>query len=95
MAVALSFAAAIQDLQQNSLKEAKTVRQELLWKLLWAYLCHCSASCPSVLQEYDLALDSLGNLIEDVARRVARAVQRFEDRPKFCDLQLYPNCYKA
>jgi len=47
----------MEDLQQSSLKEVKTVRQE-----------------------YDLALDSLGSLIEDVARRMTRAVQRFEER---------------
>ncbi|CAE7460565.1 unnamed protein product [Symbiodinium sp. KB8] len=33
-----------------------------------------------MLAEYDLALDSLGSLIEDVARRMTRAVQRFEER---------------
>ena len=30
-------------------------------------------------QEYDAAVDSLGNLMEDVARRVTKAVQHYED----------------
>eukprot|EP00439_Symbiodinium_sp_Y106_P044796 s3476_g5.t1 len=55
----------MEDLQQSSLKEVKTVRQELL---------------DLNTGEYDLALDSLGSLIEDVARRMTRAVQRFEER---------------
>ena len=34
---------------------------------------------PTAGEEYDAAVDSLGSLMEDVARRVTKAVQHYED----------------
>ena len=34
---------------------------------------------PMAGEEYDAAVDSLGSLMEDVARRVTKAVQHYED----------------
>jgi len=47
----------MEDLQNHSIKDAKTIREE-----------------------YDAAVDSLGSLMEDVARRVTKAVQHYEER---------------
>ncbi|CAJ1454947.1 unnamed protein product [Effrenium voratum] len=74
-----------QDARQKNHQRDYTMEVGAMKRRMEDMLQSSLRDCRTIREEYDTAVDSLGNLMEDVARRVTKAVQHYEERFS-CDL---------